>query len=129
MTLARRQKEVAEWRAKQFPDYSLLGQIAGATGELAGESLQSALKLFDGRVDGLDHETKIKDGIGDTLIYLMGACDILNTTLEECFELAWSDVQRRGRSSWGADKQADDTGASGHAVPQSELRDGFGGIA
>jgi len=97
---------VRAWRQKNFPNHTLLGQIAGATGELAGESLQSALKLEDGRVDGLDHEHKIKDGIGDTLIYLMGACDKLGTTLEECFHIAWGEVGRREHAKWGEAKAA-----------------------
>lgn len=106
MILAERQVEVAAWRAANFPDNTLLGQLAGATGELAGESLQSALKLADGRVDGLDHQHKIKDGIGDTLIYLMGACDKMDCTLEDCFELAWEEVQKRARLHWGEAKEA-----------------------
>jgi NTP pyrophosphatase (non-canonical NTP hydrolase) len=106
MTLAHSQKTVAAWRAENFPDNTLLQQLAGAAGELAGEALQQGLKLEDGRVEEVDRELKIKDAIGDTLIYLMGACDKLDTTLEECFEIAWAEVHKRGRSSWGADKQA-----------------------
>jgi hypothetical protein len=101
------QKDVRAWRAAGGGGkVTLLIQVAGASGELAGECLQSAVKLEDGRVDGENHTVKIKDGIGDTLIYLMGACDILNTTLEECFMLAWSQVQKRRAESWGKDKIA-----------------------
>lgn len=99
------QDEVKRWRASMgTKDVTLLVQVAGAAGELAGESLQSAVKLQDGRGDGLDHEAKIKDGMGDAMIYMMGACDLLGCTLMECFEMAWSGVQLRTHETWEADK-------------------------
>ena len=99
------QDEVRCWRERNFPNYTLLGQIAGATGELAGEALQSALKLDDGRVDGEDHEGKIIDGIGDTLIYLMGACDKLGVQLSDCFYVAWHEVKERDYNKWSENKE------------------------
>ncbi len=76
--------------------------MAGATGE-AAEGMQQALKIWDQRNDNVDatyREDKIVDAIGDTLIYFMGACDILGTNLEECFERAWEEVKHRKHSDW-----------------------------
>jgi NTP pyrophosphatase (non-canonical NTP hydrolase) len=96
---------VRPWRAKNFAGKNaptLLGQMAGATGE-AAEGMQAALKISDGRQDGEDNtqrEEQIIDAIGDTLIYMMGACDLLGVTLEHCFEVAWHDVQNRTHENW-----------------------------
>jgi NTP pyrophosphatase (non-canonical NTP hydrolase) len=97
------QADVNEWRTKNFPNNTLLGQCAGAVGEVA-EALQHYLKLEDGRVDGEDHEDGIIDGFGDALVYMMGACDHLGISLESCFKRAWYEVQAREHATWGKDK-------------------------
>ena len=96
---AYQKNDVRRWRAVNFPDYTLLGQCMGMTAE-AGNAGQHVLKMEDGRVDKEDHINGAKDDIGDMLIYAMGACDKLDTTLEECFIHAWSHVKDREHGKW-----------------------------
>lgn len=103
--LMERQAEVRKWRAQNFKgdnEPTLWGQMAGATGE-AAEGMQEALKIWDQRGDNVDatqREDNIVDAIGDTLIYFMGACDLLGVTLEDCFEIAWAQVKNRTHENW-----------------------------
>jgi NTP pyrophosphatase (non-canonical NTP hydrolase) len=97
-----KQKEVTEWRAKNFTGENrptLLRQAAGAVGE-AGEAVQAALKYSDRRETWTVTRNAIVDAIGDQIIYNMGLCDLLGVTLEECFEFAWDRVKNRTLENW-----------------------------
>jgi NTP pyrophosphatase (non-canonical NTP hydrolase) len=76
------QHQVLCWQSKNFPDCEEW-ELALGVCEESGELAQCVLKLYRGiRADEFN-EDRLKDTIGDIVIYLMGICGARNWTLAE----------------------------------------------
>lgn len=42
-----------------------------------------------------DHDDRMRDAIGDIVIYLLGFCTLNQIDVDECIEMAWSEVKKR----------------------------------
>jgi len=47
----------------------------------------------ENQVDDLIHE--LKDGIGDTIVTLIGVCEMYGFSLEECLQMAYDTISKR----------------------------------
>ena len=53
------------------------------------------LQSGDGVDECLDLLNEIKDGIGDTVVTLIGVCEMYGFTLEECLQMAYDTISKR----------------------------------
>ncbi len=53
------------------------------------------LQSGDGIDECLDLLNEIKDGIGDTVVTLIGVCEMYGFTLEECLQMAYDTISKR----------------------------------
>ena len=53
------------------------------------------LQSGDGIDECLDLLNEIKDGIGDTVVTLIGVCEFYGVTLEECLQMAYDTISKR----------------------------------
>ncbi len=53
------------------------------------------LQSGDGVDECLDLLDEIKDGIGDTVVTLIGVCEFYGVTLEECLQMAYDTISKR----------------------------------
>ena len=53
------------------------------------------LQSGDGVDECLDLLNEIKDGIGDTVVTLIGVCEMYGFTLEECLQIAYDTISKR----------------------------------
>ena len=51
------------------------------------------MAFTENQVDDLIHE--LKDGIGDTVVTLIGVCEMYGFTLEECLQMAYDTISKR----------------------------------
>jgi NTP pyrophosphatase (non-canonical NTP hydrolase) len=106
--LAEWQDKVARWIEKQpfhpqQPWQPLLG-----VGEEVGELNHAFLKRSQGiRGTADQHTEKMKDAVGDIMVYLAGFCIAEGLDMGECVEKAWSEVSQR---DWNKNRT---TGARG----------------
>jgi NTP pyrophosphatase (non-canonical NTP hydrolase) len=99
---------VATWSHHNFDDVDgepsvatllkVLG-VAEEVGELAHSVLKRHQKI---RLDE-DHNAKIRDAVGDIIIYLLNFCDVEHILLSECLLNAWAEVQKR---DWAKHREA-----------------------
>lgn len=89
------------WQLKNFPNAKNYQPLLGIVEEV-GELSHSHLKMEQGiRGTKEEHKLKIKDAIGDIVIFLAGYCNINNINLDSCVEMAWEEVKKR---DWGSNK-------------------------
>ena len=94
MNLPQLQSEVARWAVRNFPTSTSVDPLLGV-GEEVGELDHAFLKRKqDIRLDE-DHDTHIKDAVGDIVIYLAHFCALENISLDDCVNRAWQEVKRR----------------------------------
>ena len=74
--------------------YRLLLGMMEELGEIAHVHLKREQGIRIGR-DKEQCEYRIKDGVGDLLIYLINYCDSQGFTMKEAFDLAWMEVRDR----------------------------------
>ena len=116
LTFKRLQEEHKEWREKNFPDSTdhqpLLGcveelselidmifpiAIAQKLGVIAHSQLKGEQNI---RFTQEEHDEKIKDAVGDLLIFLTDYCTRRGYDLQDLIETVWSEVKDR---DWIAD--------------------------
>jgi hypothetical protein len=79
--LEKTQEELTETR-----DAAVKLKYLGATVELqSGVGVDECLDLLN----------EIKDGIGDTVVTLIGVCEMYGFTLEECLQMAYYTISKR----------------------------------
>ena len=88
------QKEIHEWRKKNFPLGSDTQQLLGVVEEV-GELSHSHLKQLQQIRVNEDHWANIKDTVGDIVIFLMGYCSYRQISLYDCIIEAWLNVKVR----------------------------------
>ena len=94
LDLDKLQEENATWVHKNFPGRPWYQPVLGLMEEL-GELSHSTLKREQKiRLDEL-HNAKIKDAIGDIVIYLLDFCNTEGVLLSDCINVAWNEVKDR----------------------------------
>lgn len=93
-TLSELQYQVKVWSRKNFGDQPSWKPLLGV-GEEVGELNHSYLKLSQGIRMNEDHQAKMRDAVGDIVIYLADFCDREGINLEECVNDAWQEVEAR----------------------------------
>ncbi len=88
------QKEVDEWRNRNFPETTADHQLIGMFEEI-GELSHAHLKEIQSIRMNEDHELKAKDAIGDLLIYMIGYCSIRKFDIEQILTETWDQVKQR----------------------------------
>ncbi len=90
------QNEIQAWQVTNFPECKEW-ELALGVCEEAGELAQCVLKLHRGmRADEFDEE-RLKDAVGDIIVYLLGICytrdwrmsDVLRSTSEKVLKRKW----------------------------------------
>ena len=95
MKLNEIQKETKEWTDYNFPNTPSYRPLLGVVEEV-GELCHAHLKNEQGiRGTPEQWEAAKKDAVGDILVYLLDYCSRENLNIEECLELAWSEVKVR----------------------------------
>lgn len=92
--LTQLQNEVGAWSRKNFgdqPAYRPLLGVAEETGELCHAFLKKEQNI---RLEE-NHDAKLKDAVGDIVIYLADFCERTGINLDQCIYDAWSLVQER----------------------------------
>jgi NTP pyrophosphatase (non-canonical NTP hydrolase) len=115
--LTQLQVEIAAWNAKNFPKsfepQNHWQPLMGAAEEL-GETMHHYLKMEQGiRGDTVGHLAGIRDGIGDTFIYLCHFCTLLGLDIEGCVTDAWREVRQRDWQKWPKTGRPTEQGAKG----------------
>ena len=94
-TFVQMQHEQKEWSKKNFGDKKPYQPILGATEEI-GELAHSYLKMEQGiRGQKEEHLAKMKDAIGDCVIFLMEFCNQMGWDFEEIVTTTWNHVKLR----------------------------------
>lgn len=94
MTLAGVQAELRPWQEHNFPGSSPWEPLVGVAEEV-GELSHAFLKRHQRIRLNEDHDAKIRDALGDVLIYL---CDFANregVDLDEVLAETWAHVRQR----------------------------------
>ena len=94
MNLKKLQKEVAIWSYKNFGLQEAWMPLLGI-GEEVGELNHAFLKKAQNIRRAENHEAKMKDAVGDIVIYLADFCDSAGLDLDACVTEAWSEVKQR----------------------------------
>jgi NTP pyrophosphatase (non-canonical NTP hydrolase) len=88
------QAEVEEWQRQNFPEAQEL-ELALGVCEEAGELAACVLKLHR-RMRGEKYsEARLRDQIGDIIVYLMGICSLREWKLSEVIEETGEAVLKR----------------------------------
>lgn len=101
MTLAEVQAAVRPWQERNFPDRQPWEPLLGVVEEV-GEAAHSFLKRHQRIRLNEDHAAKLRDALGDALVYL---CDFANgegVDLEEVLAEVWAEV---GSRDWVAHRE------------------------
>lgn len=93
-TLVELQERVSVWSHRNFGDQPSWKPLLGV-GEEAGELYHAYLKLSQGIRMDEDHRAKMKDAVGDIVIYLADFCTREGLILAECITDAWEEVEQR----------------------------------
>jgi len=88
------QDEHKIWQVYNFGPPSDVESLVGITEEL-GELSHAYLKKRQNIRKNEDHEAKMKDAVGDLLIYLIGFCTAKEFDLEEILKDTWDQVKQR----------------------------------
>jgi len=89
------ESRIGEWQRRNFPGTPLHRPLLGAMEEL-GELCHAVLKREQGiRGTAEQHTDAVRDALGDIVIFLIHVAAIEGTTLADCIERAWREVQHR----------------------------------
>lgn len=88
------QAEHKKWTDKNFPGAPAWQSFVGMTEEL-GELAHAFLKNEQGIRLNEDHEMKMKDAIGDIIIYSLHFCSLHNWQLSDIIRDTWQEVRER----------------------------------
>lgn len=95
------QRQVLRWQSQNFPECQEW-ELALGVCEESGELAQCILKLHRGIRGDEFNEDRLKDAVGDILVYLMGICGARNWSLAEVLETTAERVLSRDwRASMG----------------------------
>lgn len=94
MELSVLQEEQKEFQDRNFPNTKNYQCLLGVVEEV-GELSHAHLKNEQGIRTNENHLEKIKDAVGDIVIYLAGYCNSNNLDFAECVQVAWSEVKHR----------------------------------
>jgi NTP pyrophosphatase (non-canonical NTP hydrolase) len=100
MDLNKLRDEVGEWSERNFGKQESWRPLLGI-GEELGELQHAYLKRAQGIRVNEDHNAKLKDAIGDMLIYLANFAAIEKLELEQILGDTWNQVKQR---NWNANK-------------------------
>jgi len=95
------QDGVSKWTHRNFgKNRNKLHPVLGVAEE-AGELCHAALKMDQGiRGTREEHHAKMRDAVGDVVIYLADVCNTYGFRLSDCIEAAWEEVEKR---NWADD--------------------------
>jgi len=89
------QAQMKVWQAHNFPGREEWKPLLGV-GEELGELNHAFLKLKQGiRGTPEQHRAKMKDAIGDLLIFLADFCNSQDLNMTDCMITTWCDVKKR----------------------------------
>jgi len=88
------QIQQAEWSEKNFGPQTPNRMILGITEEL-GELCHAELKNQQGIRVNENHEEKMKDAVGDIVIYLLAYCNEKDFNIETIIKDTWMQVKLR----------------------------------
>ena len=88
------QDEHRSWQLHNFGPPSVVESLIGVTEEL-GELSHAYLKNRQGIRLNENHEEKMKDAVGDLLIYLIAFCEAKRFDLEDILQKTWDEVRQR----------------------------------
>jgi NTP pyrophosphatase (non-canonical NTP hydrolase) len=88
------QVEHEAWQLHNFGFPSVVESLIGITEEL-GELSHAYLKNRQGIRLNENHEEKMKDAVGDLLIYLIAFCEAKGFDLEDILQKTWDEVRQR----------------------------------
>ena len=94
-SLTELQRELLIWQLYNFPDRNKWEPIMGVSEEI-GELAHAFLKRHQ-RIRGTaeKHSADMQDAIGDIIVYLADVCNAEGFSLQNCLDLAWTEVQQR----------------------------------
>ena len=92
-SLSKLQRDVHEWKKRNFPNSGDLHQFLGLVEEV-GELAHAILKSQQG-IRGNDHVAEAKDAVGDIMIFLLNLCSENGWDLREILIETWEDVAER----------------------------------
>src|SRR3990172_3730987 len=89
------QGEVYAWHCNNFGDAAPFEMLMGLTYEI-GKLGKYELQAMQGLVKvEADHNARIRDALGDAVIYIMQYCSSRGWSLADVLELTWAAVSRR----------------------------------
>lgn len=95
ITLTQLQNELTQWQAHNFPTRTFEEPFKGIVEEV-GELSHGLLKQKQGIRGTYDeHEAKIKDSVGDILVYLADFCNARGYNLQDIIDITWEQVRAR----------------------------------
>ena len=101
-TLRQLQEEQVPWVAHNFGDREPWQPLLGAVEEI-GEACHAFLKWKQGIRGGeQEHMAKLRDAIGDTVVFLADLCSAMGFDFQEIVEQTWEEVKKR---DWQTDRQ------------------------
>jgi len=92
-SLSSMQRDVHEWKKRNFPNSGDLHQFLGVVEEV-GELAHAILKLQQG-IRGDKHVAEARDAVGDIMIFLMNFCSENGWDLREILIDTWDEVKSR----------------------------------
>jgi len=97
MDTATLQSDLKKWLAYNFPNATSDQQLKGVVEEL-GELCHADLKSEQG-IRGYNNKEKtmhkMKDAIGDLVIFLINYCNVKEISFTECLNLAYFEIKKR----------------------------------
>lgn len=89
------QNEADEWQRRNFPNSSALETILGVVEEV-GELVHTILKSRQGiRYNEVEARYKMRDAVGDIVMYLINFCNYMGWDFAEVVEETWEQVKDR----------------------------------
>ena len=94
MSLRKIQTDQAAWSKKNFGIHPSWQPLLGVSEEV-GELCHAYLKRTQAIRNSEDHDAKLRDAVGDLVIYLCDFCSCEGIDLEDVVNQVWQEVRRR----------------------------------